>query len=137
MHQGDDMVTSPSNQSMMQRNHSANELPTHHNGNGTFVTAVDQHKANTHFMKKIPPGAEASNILVGEVEFLDKTLSAFVRLNEAAIMGDLTEVPVPTRYVSILFSSLSIALNDRASIKFTFQVSLYTAWSTGESHQLP
>lgn len=81
------MVTSPSNLSM-HRNHSAAELQS--NGN-------DSHKANTHFMKKIPPGAEASNILVGEVEFLEKTLSAFVRLNEAAIMGDLTEVPVPTR----------------------------------------
>ena len=30
-------------------------------------------------MKKIPKGAEASNILVGEVDFLDKSLSAFVR----------------------------------------------------------
>lgn len=71
----------------MHRHHSANDLHT----------VCDSHKVNTHFMKKIPPGAEASNILVGEVEFLDKTLSAFVRLNEAAIMGDLTEVPVPTR----------------------------------------
>lgn len=48
-------------------------------------------------MRKIPPGAEASNILVGEVDFLPKTLSAFIRLNSATIMGDLTEVPVPTR----------------------------------------
>lgn len=90
---GDDMVTSPSNQSM-HHNHSSAELHTTNSG--------DLHKANTHFMKKIPPGAEASNILVGEVEFLDKTLSAFVRLNEAAIMGDLTEVPVPTRFLFIL-----------------------------------
>ena len=34
---------------------------------------------NNHFMKKIPKGAEASNILVGEVDFLDKPLSAFIR----------------------------------------------------------
>lgn len=81
------MVKSPSSMSMI-RNTSSGEL--HQNG-------YDPHKVNTHFMKKIPPGAEASNILVGEVEFLDKTLSAFIRLNEAAIMGDLTEVPVPTR----------------------------------------
>lgn len=83
------MIKSPSNLSM-QRNTSSNELQQQ-NGN-------DPHKVNTHFMKKIPHGAEASNILVGEVDFLDKTLSAFIRLNEAAIMGDLTEVPVPTRY---------------------------------------
>lgn len=83
---GDDLVKSPSNMSMA-RNASSSEL---HNG-------CDPHKVNTHFMKKIPPGAEASNILVGEVEFLDKTLSAFLRLNKASIMGDLTEVPIPTR----------------------------------------
>lgn len=59
-------------------------------------------QANTHFMKKIPAGAEASNILVGEVDFLDKTLSAFIRLSQASIMGDLTEVPVPTRFIFIL-----------------------------------
>lgn len=80
------MTKSPSSLSM-QRNTSFNELQ---NGN-------DLHKSNIHFMKKIPPGAEASNILVGEVDFLEKTLSAFIRLNDAAIMGNLTEVPVPTR----------------------------------------
>lgn len=85
MRLGEDMIKSPSSLSM-QRNTSSNELQ---NGN--------EHKGNTHFMKKIPHGAEASNILVGEVDFLEKTMSAFIRLNEAAIMGDLTEVPVPTR----------------------------------------
>jgi hypothetical protein len=53
-------------------------------------------------MRKIPPGAEASNILVGEVDFLEKTLSAFIRLNHATFLGDLTEVPVPTRFLFIL-----------------------------------
>ena len=53
-------------------------------------------------MKKIPKGAEASNILVGEVNFLEKSFSAFIRLQEAAILGDLTEVPVPTRFLFIM-----------------------------------
>ena len=53
-------------------------------------------------MKKIPKGAEASNILVGELNILDKPLSAFIRLSEAVILGDLTEVPVPTRFIFIL-----------------------------------
>ena len=53
-------------------------------------------------MKKIPKGAEASNILVGELNILDKPLSAFIRLSEATILGDLTEVPVPTRFIFIL-----------------------------------
>ena len=54
-------------------------------------------------MKKIPKGAEASNILVGEVDFLEKPLSAFIRLQEATILGDLTEVPVPTRFMFVNF----------------------------------
>lgn len=88
----DAMVKSPSSTSM-HRNHSSGEL--HMNGD-------INHKSNTHFMRKIPAGAEASNILVGEVDFLEKTLSAFVRLKSATIMGDLTEVPVPTRFMFVL-----------------------------------
>lgn len=53
-------------------------------------------------MRKIPPGAEASNILVGEVPFLEKPATAFVRLTQAANLGDLTEVPVPTRFLYII-----------------------------------
>ncbi|XP_034668440.1 sodium bicarbonate cotransporter 3 isoform X15 [Drosophila subobscura] len=84
-----DMVKSPSSQSMA-RPSSGTELNE------------QQHKGNTHFMRKIPPGAEASNILVGEVDFLERTLSCFIRLSQAALMGDLTEVPVPTRFIFIL-----------------------------------
>lgn len=85
------MDRSPSNVSIS-RNHSSSALE-----NGDV-----NHRGNTHFMRKIPAGAEASNILVGEVDFLDKTLSAFIRLSQAGIMGDLTEVPVPTRFIFIL-----------------------------------
>lgn len=50
-----------------------------------------------HFMKKIPPGAEASNILVGELEFLDKPVVAFVRLSPAVMLNGIAEVPITTR----------------------------------------
>ena len=63
-------------------------------------------QGNTHFMRKIPPGAETSNILVGEVDFLDKNLSAFIRLNHANFLGDLTEVPVPTRFLFVLLGPI-------------------------------
>ncbi|KAJ4442047.1 hypothetical protein ANN_11913 [Periplaneta americana] len=78
------------------RNFSSGSALGELNGEGTHP------KGNTHFMRKIPPGAEASNILVGEVDFLEKTLSAFIRLNHANFLGDLTEVPVPTRFLFIL-----------------------------------
>ncbi|XP_070523965.1 electroneutral sodium bicarbonate exchanger 1 isoform X9 [Cardiocondyla obscurior] len=89
------MDRSPSSVSIC-RNHSSSALE---NGDAN-------HRANTHFMRKIPPGAEASNILVGEVDFLDKTLSAFIRLSQAGIMGDLTEVPVPTRFIFVLLGPI-------------------------------
>ena len=59
-------------------------------------------KMNTHFMKKLPKDSEASNILVGELNALDKPLSAFIRLSESVMLGDLTEVPVPTRFIFML-----------------------------------
>uniref|UniRef100_A0A671FPG8 Anion exchange protein n=1 Tax=Rhinolophus ferrumequinum TaxID=59479 RepID=A0A671FPG8_RHIFE len=54
------------------------------------------------FMKKLPRDAEASNVLVGEVDFLDMPFIAFVRLQQAVMLGALTEVPVPTRFLFIL-----------------------------------
>ena len=55
-------------------------------------------------MKKIPPGSEASNVLVGEVDFLSHPIIAFVRLSHGQLLGDLTEVPIPTRFLFILLA---------------------------------
>eukprot|EP00058_Branchiostoma_floridae_P019744 XP_002605234.1 hypothetical protein BRAFLDRAFT_126597 [Branchiostoma floridae] len=52
-----------------------------------------------HFMRKIPEGSEASNVLVGEVDFLKHPIIAFVRLSHGLLLGDLTEVPIPTRFL--------------------------------------
>ena len=59
-------------------------------------------------MRKVPPGSEADNILVGELEFLERPISAFVRLSAACHLGDLTEVPVPTRFLFILLGPRSV-----------------------------
>ncbi|XP_006506030.1 electrogenic sodium bicarbonate cotransporter 4 isoform X5 [Mus musculus] len=61
---------------------------------------TDQRK--NKFMKKIPKDSEASNVLVGEVDFLDQPFIAFVRLVQSAMLGGVTEVPVPTRFLFIL-----------------------------------
>ncbi|PAA94536.1 hypothetical protein BOX15_Mlig004030g1 [Macrostomum lignano] len=66
----------------------------HHSGSG--------HKFDQHFMKKVPPGAETSNILVGSTDFLDRSLTVFIRLRHAVILGDITEIPVPTRFIYVL-----------------------------------
>uniref|UniRef100_A0A8C2EG88 Anion exchange protein n=1 Tax=Cyprinus carpio TaxID=7962 RepID=A0A8C2EG88_CYPCA len=63
---------------------------------------MDLSKVDTHFMKKIPIGAEASNVLVGELDFLERSIIAFVRLSPAVLLTGLTEVPIPTRFLFIL-----------------------------------
>ncbi|KAK1151076.1 electroneutral sodium bicarbonate exchanger 1 [Acipenser oxyrinchus oxyrinchus] len=65
-------------------------------------STADQSKVDLHFMKKIPAGAEASNVLVGELEFLESPIVAFVRLSPAVLLTGLTEVPIPTRFLFIL-----------------------------------
>ncbi|NXN92607.1 S4A8 protein, partial [Rhinopomastus cyanomelas] len=70
--------------------------------NGATHEAPDLSKAELHFMKKIPSGAEASNVLVGELGFLRQPLVALVRLTPAVLLSGMTEVPIPTRFVFVL-----------------------------------
>uniref|UniRef100_A0A671YZ26 Anion exchange protein n=1 Tax=Sparus aurata TaxID=8175 RepID=A0A671YZ26_SPAAU len=66
----------------------------------------DPDNIDLHFMKKIPPGAEASNVLVGELEFLDRPVVAFIRLAPAVLLNGLAEVPITTRFLFILLGPL-------------------------------
>ncbi|NWH26326.1 S4A4 protein, partial [Grus americana] len=54
------------------------------------------------FKKKIPPGAEAAHVAVGEVEFLEKPFTAFIRLRRGVALGSLAEVTLPSRFLFIL-----------------------------------
>ncbi|XP_067326327.1 sodium bicarbonate cotransporter 3 isoform X5 [Anolis sagrei] len=65
-------------------------------------STVDFSKVDMNFMRKIPIGAEASNVLVGEVDFLERPIIAFIRLSPAVLLTGLTEVPVPTRFLFLL-----------------------------------
>ncbi|XP_029476175.1 electrogenic sodium bicarbonate cotransporter 1-like isoform X1 [Oncorhynchus nerka] len=67
-----------------------------------FSDQPDRDQLRNKFMKKLPRDAEASNVLVGEVDFLDTPFVAFVRLQQAVMLGALTEVPVPTRFLFVL-----------------------------------
>jgi hypothetical protein len=67
-----------------------------------FLNFFSKIKMNQNFMRKIPAGAEASNVLVGEVDFLEYQFSAFIRLAKSVVLGDLTEVPVPTRFLFVI-----------------------------------
>uniref|UniRef100_A0A8C2SXL3 Anion exchange protein n=1 Tax=Coturnix japonica TaxID=93934 RepID=A0A8C2SXL3_COTJA len=59
-------------------------------------------QAELHFMKKIPTGAEAANVLVGELDFLQQPIMAFARLTPAVLLSGMTEVPIPTRFLFVL-----------------------------------
>ncbi|XP_010004128.1 PREDICTED: electroneutral sodium bicarbonate exchanger 1 [Chaetura pelagica] len=72
------------------------------NGLNQEAGAMDLSKAELHFMKKIPTGAEASNVLVGELDFLHQPIVAFVRLTPAVLLPGMTEVPIPTRFLFVL-----------------------------------
>uniref|UniRef100_A0A663LPQ3 Anion exchange protein n=1 Tax=Athene cunicularia TaxID=194338 RepID=A0A663LPQ3_ATHCN len=58
--------------------------------------------AELHFLKKIPAGAEVSNVLVGELDFLQQPIVAFVRLTPAVLLSGMTEVPIRTRFLFVL-----------------------------------
>ncbi|XP_078489431.1 electroneutral sodium bicarbonate exchanger 1 isoform X2 [Ciona intestinalis] len=68
----------------------------------SFAENPEKKNKVPNFMKKIPSGSEASNVLIGEVDFLEHRIIAFVRLNESVCLGRLTEVPIPTRFLFIL-----------------------------------
>ncbi|XP_044148978.1 sodium bicarbonate cotransporter 3 isoform X1 [Bufo gargarizans] len=78
------------------------ELKRNGTGGSQENSTVDFSKVDMNFMRKIPPRAEASNVLVGEVDFLDRPIIAFVRLSPAVLLSGLTEVPIPTRFLFVL-----------------------------------
>ncbi|CAB1334698.1 unnamed protein product [Coregonus sp. 'balchen'] len=63
------------------------------NGGSRENSTVDFSKVDMNFMKKIPPGAEASNVLVGEVEFLERPIIAFIRLFLFLLLGPFGKGP--------------------------------------------
>ncbi|XP_068191176.1 electrogenic sodium bicarbonate cotransporter 1-like isoform X1 [Antennarius striatus] len=67
-----------------------------------FSDKPEKDQLKNKFMKKLPRDAEASNVLVGEVDFLENPFVAFVRLQQAVMLGSLTEVPLPTRFLFVL-----------------------------------
>ncbi|XP_048347038.1 electroneutral sodium bicarbonate exchanger 1-like isoform X2 [Sphaerodactylus townsendi] len=79
------------------------------NGPSHDTTPTDLSKAELHFMKKIPIGAEASNVLVGELDCLTRPIVALVRLTPAVLLSGMTEVPIPTRFLFILLGPVGKA----------------------------
>ncbi|NP_001084922.1 solute carrier family 4, sodium bicarbonate cotransporter, member 7 L homeolog [Xenopus laevis] len=96
------LLSSPQSVSGNLDSNKSSELKRNATGGSLENSTVDFSKVDMNFMRKIPAGAEASNVLVGEVDFLDRPIIAFVRLSPAVLLSGLTEVPIPTRFLFIL-----------------------------------
>jgi hypothetical protein len=66
------------------------------------IVHQSNHQGNSHFMKKIPKGSEAATVLIGEMESLENVVTFFIRLDQALLLDDLTEVPLPTKFIFLL-----------------------------------
>ena len=53
-------------------------------------------------MRKLPEGAEAANVLVGEVTSLSRPILVVLRLAKPALLQGFTEVHVNTRFLFLL-----------------------------------
>ncbi|XP_029928333.1 sodium bicarbonate cotransporter 3 isoform X1 [Myripristis murdjan] len=96
------LLASPQSAPCNLDNSKSSESRMNGGGGSRENSTVDFSKVDMNFMKKIPPGAEASNVLVGEVDFLERPIIAFIRLSPAVLLSGLTEVPVPTRFLFLM-----------------------------------
>ncbi|NXB89028.1 S4A4 protein, partial [Vidua chalybeata] len=80
--------------------------PRHPKGRSEPRTQVSKiplkEQLRNRFKKKVPLGAEAAHVAVGEVEFLEKPFTAFIRLRHGVSLGSLAEVSLPSRFLFIL-----------------------------------
>lgn len=53
-------------------------------------------------MRCIPENAECAEVLIGSMKNLSRPIMAFVRLSQGQIIQDMTEVPLPIRFVFLL-----------------------------------
>ncbi|CAE1294774.1 SLC4A8 [Acanthosepion pharaonis] len=72
--------------------------------NGEIGDLNSHSKGNMHFMRKIPKDSEAASMMVGTIDSLTNFYMAFVRLQKSGMIGQLTEVSLPTKFLFILLS---------------------------------
>ena len=72
-------------------------------GSDTIAKHLQEKEKNVHYSKqksgKLP---EAITVLVGGTDFLTKPVVAFVRLAHSQKLGNMTEVPLPVKFLFIM-----------------------------------
>ena len=89
-------------------------------------------KAESDVKARIPPGAEATSVLVATVEELERPVTAFVRLARGAFLGNMVEVIIPVRFMFVIMGppsdkdyfevgrSLATLMSDKVLQVFSF-----------------
>ena len=92
---GIELAAAPPTTETLNHGHSATTLEHNHSHLKLSSSVQD-------LLQKIPEGAESITVLVGGVKFLKEPIVVFVRLAQSHLLGDLTEVPVPVRFLYLL-----------------------------------
>lgn len=94
---------SPKKKKRISRKGSVSEIPKEYHvyAEGVLPSDLKPYKPNKKLLKKIPPGAEIVNILVGQLSILEKPIVALVRLCQGQILSGIAEVELPTRFVFV------------------------------------
>lgn len=72
-------------------------------GSNTIVKHLQEKiKSPHHGKQKVGKLPEAITVLVGATDFLNKPVVAFVRLARSQRLGDMTEVPLPVKFLFIM-----------------------------------
>lgn len=66
------------------------------------VEGIDIENTTSDVRGRIPDDAEATAVMVGTLDELEKPAMAFVRLAKGCHLGNLTELPLPVRFIFVL-----------------------------------
>jgi hypothetical protein len=110
---GSDHLAPNGHQPRHNRNGSTGETKIDMREEQTYTASQEDLKkaANDSILKRIPQNAEATTVLVGAVDFLEQPTIAFIRLAEGCLMPNITEVPIPVRFLFILLGPKTTELD--------------------------
>ena len=77
-------------------------LPATQSFSELYKQATAQRRDN--IMSKLEDGTEGTMTLVGALDSLKKPLVGLVRLNHSIVMPNLMEIPLPVRFIFVLFT---------------------------------
>ena len=99
----DENINSESSNQSENHNHTENHL------NHEQHAHKSEGGSRGHLRKKLPPDAEAANVLVGELANIERVLVAFIRFQTPLELEGLCELKAPTRFLFVLIGPEKLA----------------------------